>query len=128
MPHSWPRGYSRCGERASMIAQRWLPGGTDENSGKIMDARPVLLPVIGAGNALSGVHGMIGGQLSRHLRRPFPADEGNDRQLLERFVDEGEEAAFETLVRRHGPMVLGVCRRILNDPNDADDAFQATFL
>ena len=54
-----------------------------------------------------------------------------DGQLLERFLasrDEGGEIAFAALVARHGPMVLGVCRRALADPNDAADAFQATFL
>lgn len=51
-----------------------------------------------------------------------------DAQLLERFLGEREEIAFEELLRRHGPMVLGVCRRILSDPHDAADAFQATFL
>ena len=49
-------------------------------------------------------------------------------QLLDRFVHRGDEAAFEALVTRHGPMVMGVCRRILRDPNDVEDAFQATFL
>ena len=52
----------------------------------------------------------------------------SDAQLLERFVDGHDAAAFEALVARHGPMVLSVCRGILNDPNDAEDAFQATFL
>jgi RNA polymerase sigma-70 factor (ECF subfamily) len=54
-----------------------------------------------------------------------------DRELLERFVsdrDRSGELAFTALVARHGPMVLGVCRRILRDAHDADDAFQATFL
>ncbi len=49
-------------------------------------------------------------------------------ELLERFVAARDEAAFEALIARHGPMVLGVCRRLLRDPNDVDDAFQATFL
>src|SRR3954447_19520614 len=49
-------------------------------------------------------------------------------QLLERFLQRRDEAAFEALVTRHGPMILGVCRGLLPDPNDAEDAFQATFL
>ena len=52
----------------------------------------------------------------------------SDAQLLERFVCGHDAAAFEALVGRHGPMVLSVCRGILGDPNDAEDAFQATFL
>jgi DNA-directed RNA polymerase specialized sigma24 family protein len=51
-----------------------------------------------------------------------------DGQLLEAFVAGHDEGAFESLVRRHGPMVLSVCRRILSCPQDAEDAFQATFL
>src|SRR4051812_40546025 len=51
-----------------------------------------------------------------------------DEQVLERFVARRDSAAFEVLVARHGPMVLSVCRGILRDPNDAEDAFQATFL
>src|SRR5262249_25458296 len=49
-------------------------------------------------------------------------------QLLERFVERRDEPAFAALVARHGPMVLGVCRRLLADPLDVEDAFQATFL
>ena len=55
----------------------------------------------------------------------------SDVQLLERFVvchDEAAESAFAVLMERHGPMVLAVCRRVLNDPHAAQDAFQATFL
>lgn len=51
-----------------------------------------------------------------------------DHQLLQRFAAGQEESAFAALVRRHGPMVLGVCRRILRDAHQAEDAFQATFL
>jgi RNA polymerase sigma factor (sigma-70 family) len=54
--------------------------------------------------------------------------EQTDGQLLERYVACRDEVAFEALVRRHGPMVLGVCRRLLANPCDAEDAFQATFL
>lgn len=52
----------------------------------------------------------------------------SDGELLRRFVNARDTSAFETLLRRHGPMVLGVCRRVLNHGQDAEDAFQATFL
>jgi len=51
-----------------------------------------------------------------------------DEELLARWVAHGDEAAFELLVRRYAPMVLAACRRLLRDPADADDAFQAAFL
>lgn len=51
-----------------------------------------------------------------------------DRELLERFTDRQDQTAFEALVRRHGPMVLAVGRRVLDNAHDADDVFQATFL
>jgi RNA polymerase sigma factor (sigma-70 family) len=51
-----------------------------------------------------------------------------DNALLKRFLADRDENAFEALVRRHGPMVLALCRRILHDPQDAEDAFQAAFL
>jgi DNA-directed RNA polymerase specialized sigma24 family protein len=51
-----------------------------------------------------------------------------DRELLERFAASRDDTAFAALVRRHGPMVLGCCRRILHHLQDAEDVFQATFL
>ncbi len=69
--------------------------------------------------------------LLQHLRRligsPGPAG-ATDDQLLRRFVNGGDDAAFELLVWRHGPMVLNVCGRVLRDEHLAEDAFQATFL
>src|SRR4051794_25759758 len=49
-------------------------------------------------------------------------------QILERFVVQRDGAAFQALVARYGSTVLGVCRRFLHDPNDVEDAFQATFI
>jgi RNA polymerase sigma factor (sigma-70 family) len=51
-----------------------------------------------------------------------------DRELVERFLTANDEAAFTALVERHGPMVRGVCYRVLGNSHDADDACQATFL
>ena len=69
--------------------------------------------------------------LSRQFRSLFSEGrlaELGEGQLLDRFLIHHDEVAFEELIARHGPMVLGVCRRWLDDPNDVDDAFQATFL
>jgi RNA polymerase sigma factor (sigma-70 family) len=71
------------------------------------------------------------GRIIRHLRSAALRQAGggpDDAHLLERFLAERDEAAFEALVRRHGPMVFGVCRRLLGRRHDAEDAFQATFL
>ncbi len=65
------------------------------------------------------------------LLRQFRLQRGGtttDAELLELFISQRDEDAFETLVRRHGPMVLGVCRRILHNEADVEDCFQATFL
>jgi RNA polymerase sigma-70 factor (ECF subfamily) len=67
----------------------------------------------------------------QQVRRAMLVRDGgglSDGQLLERYVTGQEEAAFEALVQRLGPMVLGVCRRILRHHQDAEDAFQAAFL
>lgn len=51
-----------------------------------------------------------------------------DGELLEQFIQRQDEDAFAALMRLHGPMVLGVCRRILRNETEVEDAFQATFL
>src|SRR5262249_41223489 len=67
-------------------------------------------------------------QQIRRMAAPGRGEERPDRQLLQDFVSRRDEAAFETLVRRHGPLVLRVCRQVAHHAQDAEDAFQATFL
>src|SRR5262249_17475604 len=71
------------------------------------------------------------GAALRHLRAAAEThrlDEATDAALLARFLATREAAAFAAVLRRHGPMVLTVCRRVLGHDQDAEDAFQATFL
>jgi RNA polymerase sigma factor (sigma-70 family) len=70
------------------------------------------------------------GNVVAYVRRLSDADRRSltDRQLLDRFTLEHDESAFAELVRRHGPMVLAGCRRVLRHEQDAEDAFQAAFL
>jgi RNA polymerase sigma factor (sigma-70 family) len=71
------------------------------------------------------------GNIIRHLRRVLARPEvrgASDAELLGHFVRDGDQTAFELIVRRHERMVFGVCRRVLRDHQDAEDAFQATFL
>jgi RNA polymerase sigma factor (sigma-70 family) len=67
-------------------------------------------------------------QYLREAVEPPGAAGVSDGELLERFLGRRDESAFELLVRRHGGMVLGACRRLLRDEHEAEDAFQATFL
>jgi len=76
---------------------------------------------------VSRYSGVILVQLDRVFNQGTVAGLDDDK-LLKRFVVERDEMAFTALVARHGPMVLGVCRRILHDEHDVEDAFQATFL
>src|SRR5579883_712327 len=116
-----------------------LPCSTSSSPTK-MDAPRGRRPLYRDSERASGRRGgssMRGGtspEVVRGLRTLYQfgvAGAAGDEQLLERFLsrrDEAAEAAFAELVQRHGPMVLGVCRRILGDAHEAEDAFQATFL
>src|SRR5436309_16128479 len=66
----------------------------------------------------------------QYLHRVLGAKGGNltDAELLAYYVQGREPRAFEALVRRHSPLVLGVCRRVLGNVSEVDDAYQATFL
>src|SRR5437868_102080 len=64
-------------------------------------------------------------QILSRITRPTDM---TDAELLDRYFTRRCDAAYEALLHRHGPMVLGVCRRVLRNLHDAEDAFQATFL
>jgi len=73
-------------------------------------------------------HGPLGQLVQRVRRLVKTDDEPSDRDLLGRFVNQRDEFAFARLMDRHGPLVRGVCRRLLHDDHDAEDACQAVFL
>ncbi len=75
----------------------------------------------------SASRGPVLRELDRLFRHGTLSGLGDD-ELLQRFLDRRDGSAFEALVSLHGPMVLGICRRMLHDPRDVEDAFQATFL
>src|SRR5262249_19018657 len=83
--------------------------------------QPAEVKQMGRGDLHAFVHGLC--------RRLQPDGSGpSDGELLGRWLACRDEAAFELLLRRHGPLVLGVCRRLLHHPQDVEDAFQAAFL
>src|SRR5688572_31240643 len=64
----------------------------------------------------------------RRAIAPIKSEELTDGQLLARFAATQDGEAFAALIRRHGPMIMGLCRRTLHDAHEAEDAFQAAFL
>jgi RNA polymerase sigma factor (sigma-70 family) len=126
-----PNGF---GEKAFELAvvQRFRPDQVEpacshlpRSSGKTSTRRPL------RGNVRCRARELAMKTVLRHVRRLAlmqAGDRATDAHLLQSFLDRRDEAAFEGLLRRHGPMVLGVCRRVLGNVHDAEDAFQATFL
>ena len=74
------------------------------------------------------VNGTLGAAVRRTLLGLYGPNAPTDGQLLERFIRQHDAALFEAVVQRHGGMVLRVCQRVLANPADAEDAFQATFI
>jgi RNA polymerase sigma factor (sigma-70 family) len=73
-----------------------------------------------------GLNGLL--ELIRRMAVPAETQELADAELMGRYSKKHDQSAFTALLRRYGPMVLGVCRRVLGTSHDAEDAFQATFL
>lgn len=69
-------------------------------------------------------------RLLQHIRRLAgdPPGAASDAELLRRYLELREQAAFSALIRRHGPVVFAACQSVLRQEQDAEDAFQATFL
>jgi DNA-directed RNA polymerase specialized sigma24 family protein len=76
------------------------------------------MPRLPARTLLGHIRGFVGARL----------DDRTDRELLQSFLGRREESAFASLLQRHAPLVWGVCRRTLEQEQDAEDAFQAAFL
>jgi RNA polymerase sigma factor (sigma-70 family) len=103
---------------------------------KIVDETVPVQEVVDSSRLLNATEGkeMPSGSMSAvilHLRKAISRQgeaDLTDAQLLERFIENRDEAAFSALVARHGSMVMGVCLRVTRNHQDAEDAFQATFL
>src|SRR5437588_13041499 len=67
-------------------------------------------------------------KVMQHVRSLAAGQVASDAQLLSTYVASHDQTAFPVITRRHGPLVLSVCRRVLGNLHDAEDAFQATFL
>jgi Sigma-70 region 2 len=113
------RRFSRLPQQSSRksrlfpVSRNYIGGGQLGRRGTWMTAKPAASPVL---------------QLIRRVVEDPRVRELPDWDLLQRFHSQHDENAFHTLLRRHGPMVLDVCRGVLGDSPDAEDAFQATFL
>src|SRR5262249_33562681 len=108
-PGSCPRMREKVNNRAARAAVSYRRAGPPNRS---------------QGMATAPTHPVL--RYIRHLAAARPM--ATDRPLFSRFAGQWDETAFEALVRRHGPLVLGVCRRVLRDAHAAEDAFQTTFL
>src|SRR5262245_7937929 len=122
----------------------WAPGGRasprharEKNKKKSVTPRTTRRPFTynhstraqgRAGSMAQGPTKAVLEYIRSHLAEANTANCLSDRELLHRFAAGHEEGAFKVLLQRHGPMVLRVCRRVLQRPEDAEDAFQATFL
>ena len=119
-----------------MLDSKFAPlgGEREESRERVARERELLDEFLGSGSLSRRSMAMPAtqfGELIRHIHTMAAgpsAREKTDCELLEEFSVRGNEAAFAALVARHGPMVLRVCRRVLNHEQDAEDAFQAVYL
>src|SRR5690242_20640383 len=132
---TWPRHPPGSRNRSGPL-RKWRirtgPRPQYQSNGRTSRPRRGLARGAGRGARMGNrTRGQGSGELVRRLGRLFRDGTViglSESELIDRFVRGRDEMAFEALLARHGPMVLGVCRQLLRDPNDVDDAFQAAFL